>query len=125
MICRRVRNAIAMARAIAMGPGVICLDEPAAGLSGTERAAMIDAIRRIVSQCEMATLIVEHNLDVVGQLCDEIMVLDFGKVIAQGPTSSVLQSEVVRRAYLGDAPADDIQTDLLAGDPQIVGGTHG
>ncbi len=102
LTCRRGHNGSSrIARAVAARPKVVCLDEPAAGLGEQERAAMAAAIRTLVSQLHLGVLIVEHNIDVVSGLCDDIVVLDFGAVIASGDPADVLRSDVVRSAYLG------------------------
>jgi ABC-type branched-subunit amino acid transport system ATPase component/branched-subunit amino acid ABC-type transport system permease component len=92
---------VAIARAVAARPRVLCLDEPSAGLNEQERHSFVTALQTLVQAFELGILVVEHNVDVVSELCHEVLVLDFGQVAASGPTTEVLQSEVVRAAYLG------------------------
>jgi sulfate-transporting ATPase len=94
---------VAVARALAAKPHVLCLDEPAAGLDQPERDAMSRAIQLIVHRLGLGVLIIEHNIDVVAGLCDRLLVLDFGKVVAGGVPGDVLSSDIVRRAYLGES----------------------
>ncbi|WP_433189984.1 ABC transporter permease subunit [Actinoallomurus sp. CA-150999] len=103
------RQLVAVARALAAGPRVLCLDEPAAGLDQAERDAMSRAIRLVVERLRVGVLLIEHNIDVVSGLCDRVVVLDFGAVVASGPPDEVLASDIVRRAYLGsgESPRDD------------------
>jgi sulfate-transporting ATPase len=93
---------VAVARALAARPRVLCLDEPAAGLDQAERDAMSRAIKLVVQRLGLGVLIIEHNIDVVAGLCDRILVLDFGKAVAAGIPHEVLSSDVVRSAYLGE-----------------------
>jgi sulfate-transporting ATPase len=92
---------VAVARALAAEPRVLCLDEPAAGLADAERDAMSRAIRLVVERLRVGVLLIEHNIDVVAGLCDRLLVLDFGKVVADGLPGEVLASDIVRAAYLG------------------------
>jgi ABC-type branched-subunit amino acid transport system ATPase component/ABC-type branched-subunit amino acid transport system permease subunit len=101
-----VRRLVAVCRAFVSAPKVVCLDEPTAGLSGAERAAFISAVRGLSQAAGVAVLLIEHNIDVVGQMCDEVIALERGRVIATGQTESVLRSEPVRRAYLGSDDSD-------------------
>ncbi len=106
---------VAIARALAAQPKVVCLDEPAAGLGEQERDNMSAAIKSLVDLLGIGVLIVEHNIDVVSGLCDDIVVLDFGKVIASGAPDEVLGSEIVRAAYLGTSGGHGIAETASAG----------
>ncbi|MCU1375191.1 MAG: transporter related protein [Actinomycetia bacterium] len=99
------RRMVAIARAIAQRPKVLCLDEPAAGLNGPERQVASSVFRALATELNLAILLVEHNVDVVSDTCDEVVVLDFGEVIARGTPGEVLSDPVVRAAYLGSAAA--------------------
>lgn len=96
------RARVAVARAVASRPGVICLDEPAAGLSEDSRREMSAVIRALAHQLGLGVLLVEHNIDVVLDTCDTVIVLDFGSVLASGAPHEVLAQESVKRAYLGE-----------------------
>jgi sulfate-transporting ATPase len=97
------RRMVAIARLVAQEPGVMLLDEPAAGLTGPERLTVGRLFRALAEDLGAAVLLVEHNMDVVSATCDELIVLDFGHVIASGPTADVLRDPAVRAAYLGQA----------------------
>jgi sulfate-transporting ATPase len=105
---------VAVARALAAQPRVLCLDEPAAGLDQAERDAMSRAIRLIVRELRVGVLLIEHNIDVVAGLCDRLLVLDFGRAVTGGLPGEVLASGIVRRAYLGiaDEPRSARPADL-------------
>jgi sulfate-transporting ATPase len=95
------RRMVAIARLIAQEPAAILLDEPAAGLSGSERRNACGLFRALAEQLGAAVLLVEHNVDVISASTDELIVLDFGRVIASGATQGVLDDPSVRAAYLG------------------------
>ncbi len=95
------QHLVALARALAADPYVVCLDEPAAGLAGDERDAMTRAVRSIADSLHIGVLLIEHNIDVVASLCDRVVVLNFGQLIREGEPSEVLASDAVRAAYLG------------------------
>jgi ABC-type branched-subunit amino acid transport system ATPase component/ABC-type branched-subunit amino acid transport system permease subunit len=97
------RRMVAIARLVAQEPSVMLLDEPAAGLTGPERLTVCRLFRALAEDLGAAVLLVEHNMDVVSATCDELIVLDFGKVIVAGPTADVLRDPAVRAAYLGQA----------------------
>jgi ABC-type branched-subunit amino acid transport system ATPase component/branched-subunit amino acid ABC-type transport system permease component len=103
-----VRRLVGIARALATGASVIALDEPAAGLDEDEVTELGHLLRRLATDWKMGLLLVEHNVGLVMGLCDRIYVLNFGKVIAEGPPSAILQDEQVITAYLGleASPAD-------------------
>jgi branched-chain amino acid transport system ATP-binding protein len=89
----------ALARALACEPELLLLDEPAGGLSADELSqltGLIDSLRQ-----EIAVMVVDHHMDLVTSVCDRMVVLDFGKVIASGPPSEVRENQLVLDAYLG------------------------
>jgi sulfate-transporting ATPase len=98
------RRLVAVARALALNPTVLFLDEPAAGLDRAQREELVVAIRRLVDGWGIGVLLVEHDVDLVFSLCDRIVALDAGRVIARGSPEEVRNSEAVRTAYLGTVP---------------------
>ena len=96
------RRLLAIARAVAMHPSVLLLDEPVAGLSATESAELAEVVRRLAEDWGMAVLVVEHDMNFVMDVCDEVIVLDFGQLIASGPPEEVRSNPAVVAAYLGD-----------------------
>ncbi|MFJ8025424.1 ATP-binding cassette domain-containing protein [Streptomyces sp. NPDC096311] len=112
------RQLVALARALAARPRILCLDEPAAGLDESEREAMAAALRLVVDRLGIGVLLVEHNIDVVAGLCDHVLVLDFGAVVASGTPARVLASDVVRHAYLGTGGMPQ-KVEVLAGEDEV------
>jgi branched-chain amino acid transport system ATP-binding protein len=87
-------------------PKLLLLDEPAAGLNPTEARALKDQLETIAAS-GVTLLVIEHNMQFVGDLCHRVVVLNFGRKIADGPPEKVRNMAEVREAYLGtDAPAD-------------------
>ena len=80
---------------------MILLDEPSSGLDGRETEEFGRILTDIVSGCGVGILIVEHDMSLVCQICDQVYVLDFGQKIFDGTPSQMLASQVVRAAYLG------------------------
>ncbi len=114
------RRLLAIARAVAMHPSVILLDEPAAGLSTAESAELGRVVRRLADDWGMAVLVVEHDMNFVMEICDEVIVLDFGNLIASGAPEEIQVDPIVIAAYLGDeTDADDAsassETSTVAG----------
>ena len=97
------RRLVEVARAVAGKPRLILLDEPAAGLPDEETAHLTAVIRAIPEQTGALTILVDHDMALVSAVCATTAVLDFGKLIASGPTAAVLRDEHVMRAYLGTA----------------------
>ena len=95
------RRLVELARAVVGRPRLVLLDEPAAGLPDEETAHMGEVIRQIPEQTGAMTILVDHDMSLVSACCEETAVLDFGKMIAAGPTAEVLRDERVIRAYLG------------------------
>jgi ABC-type branched-subunit amino acid transport system ATPase component len=97
------RRLVEVARTVAGKPRLILLDEPAAGLPDEETAHLAAVIRAIPSYTQALTILVDHDMSLVSAVCETTAVLDFGKLIASGPTAAVLRDENVMRAYLGTA----------------------
>ncbi|HEY1592223.1 MAG TPA: ATP-binding cassette domain-containing protein [Solirubrobacteraceae bacterium] len=95
------RRLVEVARGVVGRPRVVLLDEPAAGLPEEETASLREVIRRIPEHTGALTVLVDHDMSLVQACCQMTAVLDFGKLIASGPTSEVLRNEQVIRAYLG------------------------
>ena len=89
-----------IARALATEPRLLCLDEPAAGMNETESRALIDLVRRIRG-LGITVLIIEHDMHVVMNLCDRVVVLNFGRKIAEGTPAEIQNNDDVIIAYLG------------------------
>jgi branched-chain amino acid transport system ATP-binding protein len=95
------RRLVEVARAVVGRPRVVLLDEPAAGLPDAETEHLGDLIRRIPEHTGALTILVDHDMSLVSSCCTVTAVLDFGKLLASGPTAEVLRDEQVVRAYLG------------------------
>ena len=91
-----------IARALATDPKLLLLDEPAAGMNPQETQALMDMIRLVRDQFDMTILLIEHDMKLVSGICEELTVLNFGEVLAQGETSTVLAEPQVITAYLGE-----------------------
>jgi branched-chain amino acid transport system ATP-binding protein len=101
----RERRLVEVARAVVGEPRVVLLDEPAAGLPDEETEHLAGVIQRIPQQRGALVVLVDHDMSLVSSCCEVTAVLDFGKLIAAGPTSEVLRNEDVKRAYLGTEEA--------------------
>ena len=91
-----------IARALATNPKLLLLDEPAAGMNPNETKELMDTIRLIRDKFDMTILLIEHDMKLVSGICEELTVLNFGQVLAQGKTSDVLNDPQVIKAYLGE-----------------------
>ena len=91
-----------IARALATGPKLLLLDEPAAGMNPNETGELMETIKLIRDEFDMTILLIEHDMKLVSGICEKLTVLNFGRVLAEGETSEVLNNPEVIKAYLGD-----------------------
>ncbi|MBQ7661364.1 MAG: ABC transporter ATP-binding protein [Clostridia bacterium] len=91
-----------IARAMATGPKLLLLDEPAAGMNPNETADLMDTIRFVRDNFDMTILLIEHDMKLVSGICEELTVLNFGTELAKGPTAEVLNNPRVITAYIGE-----------------------
>jgi branched-chain amino acid transport system ATP-binding protein len=107
--------------AIALGtdPSVVLLDEPTAGMNPTETERMVDLVRELDDTTDTTFVVTEHDMDVVLDISDRILVLDNGSLLARGTPDEVMADERVREAYLG---IEDDENGVLSGDTEASGG---
>lgn len=91
-----------IARALATGPKLLLLDEPAAGMNPNETAELMETIRFVRKEFDMTILLIEHDMKLVSGICEKLTVLNFGQVLTQGDTADVLNDPQVITAYLGE-----------------------
>ena len=101
-----MQRQVEIARALALGPALVMLDEPMAGLSGPERTSLSELLRE-ASRAGVAVLIVEHDVEAVLALADRVAVLDDGRLIAIGGPDEIRNDPAVIAAYLGVAAEDE------------------
>jgi ABC-type branched-subunit amino acid transport system ATPase component/branched-subunit amino acid ABC-type transport system permease component len=102
------RRLVAIARAMALNPSILLLDEPAAGLSEAERVELRDRTRSLAENRGLAIVVIEHDVNFMMSMCDRIKVLDFGREIANGSPEDVRRDSAVVSAYLG-TPIEESQ----------------
>ena len=91
-----------IARALATGPKLLLLDEPAAGMNPHETEELMQTIREVRDRFDMTILLIEHDMSLVAGICDRLTVLNFGQTLAEGGVDEVLNNPEVVKAYLGD-----------------------
>jgi branched-chain amino acid transport system ATP-binding protein len=96
---------VEVGRALMTEPKLLLLDEPSSGLDRSETAALAKTLREVQQQQEFSILLVEHDVELVSSFTERCYVLDFGRMLLDGPTKEVLASDEVRAAYLGDMEA--------------------
>ncbi len=95
------RHLLEIARSLASEPRLLLLDEPAAGLNDEETARLAETVRKIRDE-GVTVLLVEHDMTFVMDISDEVVVLDYGRKIAEGPPLMIQDNEEVIKAYLGE-----------------------
>jgi branched-chain amino acid transport system ATP-binding protein len=103
---------VELARALAMEPNVLLLDEPTAGMTAEERADVATQIVRLQRETGLTQVLIEHDAGFIRELCDRVVVLDFGKTIALGTPAEVMADPAVMEAYLGTSA--DVRAELEA-----------
>lgn len=96
-----------IARAVALHPKLLLLDEPAAGMNPDETMELVRTIRKIRDDFSLTVLVIEHHMDLVMNLCEKILVINFGKELMQGTAAEVQTNPQVIEAYLGEKEAEN------------------
>lgn len=104
-----------IARAMCTGPRLLCLDEPAAGLNGAESVQLAKLLEEMRTEFGVGILLIEHDMKMVMDISHHVIVLDYGRKIAQGSPQEVRNDPAVIRAYLGAEQDDDLE-DLIGDD---------
>ena len=103
-----------IARAMCTRPRLLCLDEPAAGLNPRETADLSQLLKRIRDEQDVSILLIEHDMGMVMGISDHIVVLDYGKKIADGPPEAIRADEAVIKAYLGEPEDEELPPEVAA-----------
>ena len=95
------RRLLEIVRSLATNPGILLLDEPAAGMNPSETAELMETIRKIRDEFHIAIMLIEHDMKLVMGICEGIAVLNYGRIIAKGTPDEIRNNPVVIEAYLG------------------------
>ncbi len=96
-----LQRKLEIARAIALRPKLLLLDEPAAGLNTTESEQLLTLVKRLPLEFNCALIVIEHDMQFINKICDRIVVLNHGEIIAQGNPCEIRKNPLVIEAYLG------------------------
>ena len=97
-----MQRKLEIARALATNPKLLLLDEPAAGMNPTETQELMDMIRFICKEFDLSILLIEHDMNLVLGVCEHLVVLDYGRIIASGDPLTVVNDPKVVTAYIGE-----------------------
>lgn len=97
-----LQRRLEIARALALNPKLLILDEPAAGMNPEETDRLMELIVRLRDEFNLAILLIEHHMDLVMGCCENIVVINFGKMIAEGNAAEIQSNKLVKEAYLGE-----------------------
>jgi len=111
-----------IARALCTGPKLLCLDEPAAGLNPRETAELGELLLELRDRHGVAVLLIEHDMSLVMRIADHIVVLDYGRKIADGPPERIKRDPAVIKAYLGETEEEEELPPEVAADLAASGG---
>jgi branched-chain amino acid transport system ATP-binding protein len=103
-----------IARALCAGPKLLCLDEPAAGLNPRETAELGELLLELRDRHGVAVLLIEHDMSLVMRIADHIVVLDYGRKIADGPPERIKRNPTVIKAYLGETEDEELPPEVAA-----------
>ncbi len=115
-----LRKRVELARAVALRPDLILLDEPMAGMNLEEKEDMARYIIDLNEEWGMTVVMIEHDMGVVMDISNRVMVLDFGKKIAEGLPEEVMANDHVKKAYLGEDTDDDAESEAQAQSEEVA-----